>query len=271
MKEIFDVNRFGKYFAYDVRSAVSTFGLPMLILGLWPFIWLIFSYLLSFIFGQDISSDQTSRIWPYVTMVIVGLTFGARVYGGVTDRRKGPDWIALPASALEKTLSLLLVTCVVAPAALLALTAVSNALVSLSVPYFGEILPFKTLGSLISERTDGNYFNIPLILWLNWCENILFFTLGALCFKRNKVGKSILCYIGLALLIGIEIYVTGQKYYCGSFQNAMGLFQQLKYRPVVSVITVSGVSSTYSIRSQLISTIPPPSLVNSIMIFLLAG
>lgn len=210
MKEIFDVNRFGKYFAYDVRSAVSTFGLPMLILGLWPFIWLIFSYLLSFIFGQDISSDQTSRIWPYVTMVIVGLTFGARVYGGVTDRRKGTDWIALPASALEKTLSLLLVTCIVAPAALLALTAVSNALVSLSVPYFGEILPFKTLGSLISERTDGNYFNIPLILWLNWCENILFFTLGALCFKRNKVGKSILCYIGLVLLIGIVMMLTFQ-------------------------------------------------------------
>lgn len=210
MKEIFDVNRFGKYFAYDVRSAVSTFGLPMLILGLWPFIWLIFSYLLSFIFGQDISSDQTSRIWPYVTMVIVGLTFGARVYGGVTDRRKGTDWIALPASALEKTLSLLLVTCVVAPAALLALTAVSNALVSLSVPDFRALLPFKTLGSLISERTDGNYFNIPLILWLNWCENILFFTLGALCFKRNKVGKSILCYIGLALLIGIVMMLTFQ-------------------------------------------------------------
>ena len=40
----------------------------------------------------------------------------------------------------------------------------------------------------------------------------------------------------VALLIGIEIYVTGQKYYCGSFRNAMGLFQQLKYRPVVSVI-----------------------------------
>lgn len=210
MKEIFDVNRFGKYFAYDVRSAVSTFGLPMLILGLWPFIWLIFSYLLSFIFGQDISSGQTSRIWPYVTMVIVGLTFGARVYGGVTDRRKGTDWIALPASALEKTLSLLLVTCVVAPAALLALTAVSNALVSLSVPYFGEILPFKTLGSLISERTDVNFINKPLILWLNWCENILFFTLGALCFKRNKVGKSILCYIGLALLIGIVMMLTFQ-------------------------------------------------------------
>lgn len=40
----------------------------------------------------------------------------------------------------------------------------------------------------------------------------------------------------VALLIGIETYVTGQKYYCGSFRNAMGLFQQLKYRPVASVV-----------------------------------
>jgi hypothetical protein len=203
MKEIFDVNRFGKYFAYDVRSAVSTYGLPMLILGLWPFIWLIFSYLLSFIFGHDVGSDQTYRAWPFVVMVIVGLSFGARVYGGVTDRKKGTDWISLPASALEKTLSLLLVTCVVVPAALLALTAVSNVLVSLFVPDFGSVLPFEGMGSFISDKTDGNFFNFPLILWLNWCENILFFTLGALCFKRNKVGKSILCYIGLAMLIGI--------------------------------------------------------------------
>ena len=184
MKEIFDANRFGKYFAYDVRSAVSTYGLPMLILGLWPFIWLIFSYLLSFIFGHDVGSDQTYRAWPFVVMVIVGLSFGARVYGGVTDRKKGTDWISLPASALEKTLSLLLVTCVVVPAALLALTVLSNALVSLFVPGSGSLLPFKDMFSKLGSELDGSFLNFPLILWLNWCENILFFTLGALCFAE---------------------------------------------------------------------------------------
>lgn len=40
----------------------------------------------------------------------------------------------------------------------------------------------------------------------------------------------------VALLAGIELFVTGQKYYCGSFRNAMGLFQELKYRPLFSVI-----------------------------------
>lgn len=40
----------------------------------------------------------------------------------------------------------------------------------------------------------------------------------------------------LAILVGIELFVTGQKYYCGSFRNAMGLFQELKYRPLFSVL-----------------------------------
>lgn len=40
----------------------------------------------------------------------------------------------------------------------------------------------------------------------------------------------------VALLAGIETFLTGQKFYCGSFRNTMGLFQELKYRPLFSVI-----------------------------------
>ena len=47
----------------------------------------------------------------------------------------------------------------------------------------------------------------------------------------------------VAILIGIEMYVTGQKYYCATFRQAMGLFQELKYRPIASVI----VNLTFSI------------------------
>ena len=47
----------------------------------------------------------------------------------------------------------------------------------------------------------------------------------------------------VAVLIGIELYTSGQKYYCGTFRNAMGLFQELKYRPLFSVL----VNLTFSI------------------------
>lgn len=46
----------------------------------------------------------------------------------------------------------------------------------------------------------------------------------------------------IALLIGIELFTTGQGYYCGSFRNATGLFQELKYRPIASIIVNLAVS-----------------------------
>lgn len=73
----------------------------------------------------------------------------------------------------------------------------------------------------------------------------------------------------LAILVGIELYITGQKYYCGSFRNAMGLFQELKYRPLFSVI----VNLTFSlllvprigIAGCAISTIIAAQFVNLIV------
>ena len=205
MKEIFDFKRFGKYFRYDLSHAVSNYWMTAIILGLWPVIWLIFKWLFSFIFGGSLDGDFTIDAWPVILMIIVCMSFGARVYGGVTDKKKGTDWIALPASSLEKTLSLLLITCVVLPAVLFVLMTLGNFLVS-PFSHVEDILPFKGLLYKIDPlfyggAKDESFVNAPLILWLNWCENVLAFTLGALCFKRNKVGKTILCYIALAILI----------------------------------------------------------------------
>lgn len=46
----------------------------------------------------------------------------------------------------------------------------------------------------------------------------------------------------VSLLVGIELFLTGQTYYCGSFRNATGLFQELKYRPVASIVINLAVS-----------------------------
>ncbi len=40
----------------------------------------------------------------------------------------------------------------------------------------------------------------------------------------------------IALLVGIEAFLAGQTFYCSSFRQAAGLFQQLKFRPVLSAI-----------------------------------
>lgn len=205
MKEVFDLRRFGNYFTYDLNRAVTRYGLTALILGAMPILLLFFNWFFSFLFdGDGSASTGIIQSWPFIIMIILCMSFGPRVYGAVTDRKVGTEWISLPASALEKTLSMLLLTCVVLPAAMIALLTASNAVVSLFVPDFGSILPFGSIDGLFGEvMSDEGYFNFPLIFWLNWCESILVFTLGAICFKRNKVGKTLLCLIGIGMLLSI--------------------------------------------------------------------
>ena len=206
MQEVFDIRRFGNYFAYDLNRACTRYGLTALIIGLMPILVYLIGSFFSLIFGGDAwDSASLYQSWPIVAFIILVMSFGPRVYGAVTDRKLGTEWITLPASVPEKTLSLLLITCVVLPACMLALLSLGNWLVSLFVP---DVDPFLSFDNLIhiNERfgdADGSFINMGLILWLNWCENILIFTLGALCFKRNKVGKTLLCCIGAGLLIAI--------------------------------------------------------------------
>ena len=206
MKEVFDLRRFGKYFTYDLNRAVTRYGLTALILGMMPVLLLFFHWFFGFIFGADLSYDPSViKAWPLIAMIILCMSFGARVYGPVTDRKVGTEWITLPASALEKTLSLLLMTCVVLPAAMIVLLTAANAVVSAFIPDFGSVLPFGIPSGMMSvhDVDDLSFFNWPLVVWLNWCESILVFALGALCFKRNKVGKTLLCCIGLAMLFSM--------------------------------------------------------------------
>ena len=209
MKEIFDFKRFGKYFRYDLSHAVSNYWMTAIILGLFPIIWLVFKWLFTIISGEHgIHGDEMYVFWPFIIMVVVIMSFGPRVYGKLTDKKTGADWITMPASAEEKTLSLLIITCIVLPACMYALTVLGNTLVPSDLRYSESVLPFKSTGlfdtgivDLRKQGVGGNFFNAPLLIWLNWCENILAFTLGALCFKRNKVGKTILCLVGFGILM----------------------------------------------------------------------
>lgn len=207
MKEIFDFNRFGKYFTYDLNRAVTRYGLTALIVGLMPLLLLVFSFFFTFIFGGEVmDSASVCNYWPFVAFCILVMSFGPRVYGAVTDRKLGTEWITLPASAPEKTLSMLLMTCVVLPVVMLLLLTLGNAVVSLFIPDIEPILSFKNLVTVIEVNIlgdDGPYFNFPLVLWLSWCSSILTFTLGAFCFKRNKVGKTLLCCMGLGFLFSL--------------------------------------------------------------------
>ena len=215
MNNIFDIKRFGNYFLYDLRRAKNNYGLSLLLLGLIPVILFVAYVLLSLIGllfnshanGIGMMPDGMKFAAVFTTIFVVILGAGAKIYGFVTEKRAGSDFLMLPASTLEKWLSMVLVVCVVLPVILFALQFVSDGLLALIFPntYGSSLASFidqdfiDGISAGLMEE-EGLYINFPAMMFLSWCQNVLAFTLGAVCFKRGKVGKTILCLFGLGIL-----------------------------------------------------------------------
>lgn len=221
MNNIFDFKRFGNYFLYDLRNAKNNYGLNLLILGTLPISVFIVFELFSLIFTQSFSDlalgVKIAQLTIATTVILLGA--GAKIYGLITEKRAGSNFLMVPASCFEKWLSLGLITCIVLPIIFLVLQFCSDALMSLIFPVtygkrFFDLAPLQEIKDGLAEVGAG--VNAPALLFMEWCQSILFFTLGAVCFKKNKVAKTLLCLVGLSFVfstIGM-IFITsnGQTY-----------------------------------------------------------
>lgn len=70
--------------------------------------------------------------------------------------------------------------------------------------------------------------------------------------------------ISFAVLVGIEVYLFGMNLFLSNFRNAMGLFQQGKYRPVFTIVINVGITLA------LINVIGIPAIVIATIISSLA-
>ena len=212
MNNVFDFKRFGQYFLYDLRRARNNYGLSLLILGTLPIILFVFYELINLIFvregGPMPDSIKYTGICAAVIVAVMGA--GTKLYGSLTEKRAGSDFLMLPASSFEKWLSMGLIVCIVLPAILFGLQWASDALASFIFPnLYGErIYALKPLQSVMDTMSEeGVYFNLPAVLFLNWCTNVLVFTLGAICFKKSKVAKTLLCVFGVGFLLSTLLFL----------------------------------------------------------------
>ena len=209
MNKIFSLKRFGKYFLYDLGCAKNNFLLTLLILAFLPEMCFAFGSLLGLVFGFSSQSFLLSMRYSALVggLIAVALIFSSKVYGRITVKRYGSDWLLIPASTFEKWLSMVLVTCVVLPAVYFTLNLGGDMLMCTLFPKtYGEMIDLSSITDTVGVNSDsGIYLNLPLASWLGWCENILIFTLGALIFKKNKVGKTILAYFAVIMLISAMI------------------------------------------------------------------
>ena len=215
MNNIFDFKRFGNYFAYDLRRAGNNYGISLLVLGLMPVILFIIHLLTMLLRGGNVYTmpSESKIIVLSIVLFVTAVSAGVKIYGSITDKRTGSDFLMLPASTTEKWLSMVLMVCIVVPVALLVLTLASDALLNWLAPsIYGDGIINSDLASDLASITGDEdvSVNMPAILFLGWCGCALTFTLGGIFFKKAKVAKTFLFLFVLSTVLSILAIVAAK-------------------------------------------------------------
>lgn len=210
MSNTFSIKRFWSYLVHDIRSAVADSGLTLAIIGAMPVFQYFIAQAFSLIFsGHALVMGDWGKIPAYISAFAIALIFfPAKHYGPLTDKKTGSDYLMLPASTLEKWCSMLIVTCLAVPVFLMTELALTDGLLSLvfsgtygSTAISGIVSVMGKIWSELQTPAGGIAISWPYALFLSWCENVLVFTLGAICFKKSKIGLTFLAYFILMMVI----------------------------------------------------------------------
>ncbi|MGM9785538.1 MAG: hypothetical protein ACI3ZS_01690 [Candidatus Cryptobacteroides sp.] len=213
MKDIFDIKRFGKYFISDLSGNAANFGLSLALISFMEVIVYLFVCFFSLMTsgewnGPGLALRATTLCICYIVLVV---SMPVKCYGHITDMRSGSNWLMIPASTLEKYLSMVLNTAIVIPAAFALVYLGTDWLLCTLDPSCGDSFG-KLITTLpgfiyeISEVEAVTFLKKMMKPWLfidNHISMILVFLLGAICFKRNKSAKTILAIVAVSMAVGM--------------------------------------------------------------------
>ncbi len=222
--DIFNFRRFGKYFASDIRTCAANYGLSLLTISLLPTIVLyILSVATSLLLNQVWDGPgMIARTAAFVTaMICMVIIMPVKTYGKITEKQYGAHWLMIPASKLEKFLSMIILSCIVIPIVGTALYISIDALVCAFDHTCGDSLMrgIIELKSMIGEgireaemefgatehESIANFVIQLANPWLYIDDSmgmVLPFLLGALWFKSGKTVKTILALFAFSTVAG---------------------------------------------------------------------
>ena len=217
MNNTFSFKRFGTYFVSDLRNTFNNTSLTVLITSLAGLIAYVFCGVMNLVIsGEWASYELPGRLISFIILFyILIIIVPSKAYGFFTDKRRGSFYTLVPASPLEKTLSMLINVAVLAPLAYIAIALAADALLCLVDPGCGQSLAaaFFSGASELSEGLEELNSNarftvlsmgeLTLGIFLNILGWTLTFLLGALYFKKNKIGKTILVMIAFSMVMSM--------------------------------------------------------------------
>ena len=190
INETFNGQRFWTYFKYDltqmwrnhVKAAVGI-GLAGLIVY---FVVVLFNLTFN---GTWQGPGITGRFVTFFLASAALELYYTRIYGYLTDKRKGSAGLMLPASTVEKWVSMLIMACIVLPVLFFCASFLVDGVLCALDPTLGK--------SMVAVLAGG--WHMLLSLW----GNLLYFLLCGICFKRNKILGAFAIAFGLSILSSI--------------------------------------------------------------------
>lgn len=225
MSEIFNFNRYCKTVKSDLNNYGKKAISPLIILtAIMPFNLMLRSIL----GGHEVSIETRIYVIGVLTFILLYIV-PFIMYKNANHRKRGVDYIMLPASGLEKFLSMLFICSILTP-----------------IIFIGSYLIVDTIMTLIPNRFyNGKFLFTPeLMTWDNIkvLLTIIMFQSTTLCgnmlFRKNKAGKTILSTLAILFisgaLIGTYFYRTEIK---NRYTNIESISVQNKNNNVVTIST----------------------------------
>lgn len=215
----FSISRFGKYFVHDLKTQVKNIGMLWLVCVLMPVIfyatYMLFGNIFSpsghLYFIKDIGSGPKGIDGPIlgvrfavfvVTTMVLTMVFPSRAYGDITKKSEGSAWLMLPASRLEKYISMMVICLAVVPLTFIAGHLLCDWLVCLADPTCGKAMAAFNINSAIGQPDAPQFVaNGFWLLYAMIIEYALTFLLGALIFKKWKVIFTIIALFVLSNIL----------------------------------------------------------------------
>ena len=217
MNNTFSFNRFKNLLLKDGKLYIRNFGTSLIV---WCSLNAIF-WIFNLLFGSSTMPPVRFGMlctWTALAMIMVP----SKVYGNANLSREGVGFAMMPASSLEKFVSMFLYCAIVTPIVVFFGGYLVDTLLSL-FPFGGFDKPIRlyTLNEIVSRMMTDNegvvqmgelsisattLFPIGVIrtsLYMGIIQWAALFMLGNMLFKKHKAGKTFACYLGISYLFSM--------------------------------------------------------------------
>ena len=222
MNNTFNFDRFCKVVSLDVKRYINQFGLTFLILCALP----IVLWLLTLVFGFTMPRIARFGV-AYIAVFLSAILVPSKAFGHINLQREGVSFAMLPASSLEKFLSIAII-CILTPVLVMACSyGIDSLLVLLPFGGFDDFISggfMKTMKDFLDglmagadaldeadaiakmsvmEMFDSMASSEELYMFISMFFTVGLFLLGNSLFKTHKTAKTFAVMLGVSYAISM--------------------------------------------------------------------